>query len=162
MMDSIKTFWLKKNNRERLMLAACAVICCVYLFYAWFYSPITDAVENNLKQFTEKKATLAWMQQMQLQYKGMKKSQTVSSVKFLTLLAADIKHSTFSQFSYQLQQTGANNIQLSFDQVPFNAFIAWLYKLNEQYFFSIDQLKIEQSNISGLVKAMVLFNVNTR
>ena len=51
-----------------------------------------------------------------------------------------------------MQQTGAGNIQLMYDAVPFNAFMRWLYAFNEEYAVFIQELIVDKTDTSGVVK----------
>ena len=96
------------------------------------------------------------MQQVRQQSKNTKAPQTLTSSNLLTVLADQLNKSSFKQYPYQLQQTGVSDIQLIFDQVPYNAFIAWVWSVNEKYTISIKQLNVEHTELPGIVKLMMI------
>ena len=152
----MKAYWSNLNERERWTVGIGAVLCFVYLFYLFLYAPLTSALHNKSQQLAEKQETLAWMQQVHVQHKTTKAPQTLTSSKLLTVLADQLNTTSFKQFPYQLQQTGASDIQLIFDKVPYNAFMTWMWSINEKYTISIKQLNIEQTGTPGIVKLMVV------
>ncbi|WP_133128016.1 type II secretion system protein GspM [Legionella nagasakiensis] len=157
----MNTYWNNLNDRERWTLGLGGLVCFFYLFYLLFYSPLTNAVKEKSQQIAEKKETLAWMQQVRMQYKAGKVPEALSNTQLLTLLANQLNHTSFQQFPYQLQQTGVGDIQLSFAQVPFNPFLQWLWSLNKNYAISMKQLSVERGDAQGVVKMQVVITAKT-
>ena len=154
----MKAYWNSLNERERLVLSIGVGFCCCYLFYLLFYAPLARAVHNNARQLIEKQQTLVWLEQVRHLHKAKKVPETLSSAKLLTVLAEQLNTTSFTQFPYQLKQTGVSDIQLIFEQVPYNAFIHWLSTINDKYTVSIKQLTIERTKTAGVVKLMVIIS----
>jgi general secretion pathway protein M len=57
-----------------------------------------------------------------------------------------------------LQQTGAGDIQLTFDAVAFNSFITWLEKINQHYSITLKQFNAERTETPGIVHVMILIS----
>ncbi len=152
----MKAYWSNLSERDRWALGTGGVFCVVYLFYLLVYSPLTTAVHNKSQQLVEKQETLEWMQKVRVLHKTKKVPQTITSSKLLTVLADQLNTTAFKPFPYQLQQTGVSDIQLSFDHVPYNAFVNWLGSMNEKYTIVIKQLNIERTDTPGVVKLMII------
>ena len=95
------------------------------------------------------------MQQVRTQ-KIKKAPLSLSTSKLLTVLADRLNQTSFKQYPYQLQQTGVSDIQLVFDQVPYNPFVSWLWDINEQYAIAIKQLIIDRTETAGVVKLIIV------
>ena len=154
----MKAYWSQLNERERWMVGLGAVFSFIYLFYMIIYAPLGRAVHNQSQQLLEKQETLVWMQQVRQQYKAKTAPQTLTSSKLLTVLAEQLNKTSFKSFPYQLQQTGASDIQLSFDKVPYQALMSWIWSLNEKYTLSIKQLNVERTDVPGVVKLMIVIS----
>jgi general secretion pathway protein M len=155
----IMAFLEQLSERDRLMLTVGGVVCFFYLFYAACYNPLTNAVEKRAQQIVEEKATLAWMTQVKPLAHAQKNIETLSSAQLLTALSTQLQSASFHHFTYQLQQAGTHEIQLSFDEVPYEAYMTWLLSMNERYAFSIKQLNIERTAKAGVVKILLLIEV---
>ncbi len=155
MKDALKAYWNNLNDRERWMLGSGGVCCFFLLYYALLYAPLTDSVKEKSQQLKEKEETLVWMQKARSQYKRGTPAQALGSSQLLSVLANQLKSASFHGFSYQLQQTGAGDIQLSFDQVPYNPFVSWLWSVSQRYAFSIRQFNAERTGTPGVVKVLV-------
>ena len=149
--------WKNLNEREKWSVALGGIFCGVYLFYLTIYSPLTRAVASKEQQLQEKRETLAWMQKIQQQYRQTNPvTKKINNSKLLSLIATELSKSTFKTFTYQMQQTGAGDIQISFETVPYNAFITWLWEITHQYTIRLKELHIEHSATPGLVKLNLL------
>ena len=154
----MKAYWNNMNERERWMLGIGGVFLFFYVFYLLLYAPLTQSVHDKTQQLIENQETLAWMQQVSRHYKAKNPPKKLTNSKLLTVLAKQLNISSFKQFPYQLQQTGVSDIQLVFDKVPYNAFVAWLSSMSEKYAISIKQLNAEKTATPGVVKMMVILN----
>ena len=151
----MRAYWDNLNERERWMLGSGVVICFCYLLYLLIFSPLFNAVHKKSQQLVEKQETLVWMQQVRTQ-KIKKAPLSLSTSKLLTVLADRLNQTSFKQYPYQLQQTGVSDIQLVFDQVPYNPFVSWLWDINEQYAIAIKQLIIDRTETAGVVKLIIV------
>ncbi len=154
----IANYWNNLNERERWLVGIGSVCILIYLFYLLIYSPLTTAVNDKTQQLIEKQETVAWMQQVRQQTKIKSKAQPISNTKLLALIGNQLNDKPFRQFPYQLQQTGPGDIQLSFDRVPYQQFLSWLWTLNNEYIFTLKQFTAEQTATPGVVKLLVIIS----
>jgi general secretion pathway protein M len=159
MKDKISAFLNQLSERDRAMLGLGSLFCFFYLYYLILYSPLEKAVHNARQQLTEMQATKLWMEQARSGYKAQTKTIEISSNQLLTLLAGLLKNASFKSYSYQLQQTGSHDIQLTFDEVPFNDFMRFTRDLNEKYAFIVKQWLIERTSTPGVVKLSITIAV---
>lgn len=150
--EVMKSYWLNLSERDRLVLSVGGIVVLVYLFYVLIYGPLTDAVETRSQIWVEKQETLAWMKRQG----GAKPVSKQADRNLLSLFSTELKRASFSQFPYQLQQSGADTVQLSFDSVPYVDFLAWLRTLNRHYKMSITDLTVARTKLSGVVKVNVV------
>ena len=151
------TSWKNLNEREQAGLGVAGLFCVIYFFYLIIYSPLISAVANKNQQLQDKRETLAWMQKIQQQYHQVnKKTNSFDNGKLLALIASELNNPTFKVFTYHMEQTSSGDIQLSFEKIPYNAFITWLSKISHQYTIHIKTLHIEHTKTPGLVKLNLL------
>ena len=163
-MNAIKTrlfqFWNQLNDRERYLLLWGGVCFGLYLAYAT-YASLAEAVMANTQSLLEKKETLAWIKQAE---KQISSKQTGSAVldksKGLTVLSEQLKTASFHAFSYQLQQLNEDELQLSFEKVPYNAFLTWLSSTSKKYNITIKAFHVDRTDTRGLVKLTVIIALN--
>lgn len=156
----MKTYWNAMNERERWMVVIGLFCLLAYGYYLLLYAPLSNQVKSEAKQLIEKNRTLAWMKKLTPPKNGLQNKQKMDNSQLLTLIGTKLKKTTLLKYPYQLQQTGTGDIQLSFDQVPFNAFIHWLIAINQHYALHVKQFDANNTDKSGLVKLMIIISAN--
>ena len=111
-------------------------------------------------QLKEKIATLAWMNTIKHTDHKLSKKQKVDNNQLLTLLSAQLKENAPLKEPYELRQNGSGDIELTFNRVNFNLFIAWLDQINKQYTMQIKQFNAERTKTEGYAHVMILINTN--
>ncbi|MDF1757127.1 MAG: type II secretion system protein GspM [Legionellaceae bacterium] len=157
-MINIKEYLEQINERERRMLLVAAVFLCCYIFYALIYSPLVSSVKDKQKLLTEGKETLQWMKMVRSQYIDVTPTESLSGEEALSELSNELKHSSFQKFHYQLEQTNDGNIQLSFDEVPYNSFVIWLWDFCGKHAITVKQFSVDDKSPAGVVSVMVLLS----
>lgn len=157
----MKTYLSTLNEREKWMLIGAVLCLILYCYYLFLYTPLSHQVTQKSTQLVEKIATLDWMKKIRQKNHKSKTKETVDNSQLLTILATQLKEDSTLKFPYQLQQTGSGDIQLTFDAVAFNLFIAWLEKINERYAVSLKQFNAERTPTPGVVHVMVLLSAAT-
>lgn len=156
----MKAYWQQFNEREQKAVLLAGVCLGFYLLYELVYAPLTSAVQYGNHQLSEKQTTLTWMQHVQQTYTDEKKPpQAVGEGNLLSILTKMLSHTTFHRFPYQLAQTATGEIQLSFEAVPYNAFMAWLQIQTAQYTMTIKNMEMSKTEVAGVVKISVVFGV---
>ncbi len=155
----MKAYWQQLNEREQIAVVVMGVFAVLYLFYALIYAPLVSSVAAAQADWYVKKDTLLWMQHAEQNYDGEKKPQTVAAGNLLSILTQALNQSSFHRFPYQLSQTATGEIQLNFDQVPYNGFILWLQAQSTRYTMTIKHLDITKTDVPGVVKVSVMFSV---
>lgn len=149
-------YWNNLNERERWIAAMGFIATLFYLIYLLIYDPLTTSIHQKTKLLTEQEQTLAWMQTVRTQPSGNQSVKTISGSQLLTLIATELSTPLFKKFPHQLQQTNQGEIELTFDKVPYPAFLNWLWGLGNHYSIFIKQLTIEHTDIPGIVKTMII------
>ena len=154
----MKSYLSTLNEREKWMVLGAALCVVIYVYYMFLYSPLMSNVEQKSTQLIEKTATLEWMNKVKQQKNTSSVKQSVDNGQLPTLLATQLKNSAVLKFPYQLQQTNSGEIQLSFEQVPFNLFIQWLLQINNKYNINIKQIDVNKTPTPGLAQLMIMLS----
>jgi general secretion pathway protein M len=155
-MKALKIYWETLNDRERLMFTTGAIFLICYIFYAGIYSPLSSAVSEKKILLVEEKETLKWMEEVNNKYDNIKVSEPISSDQVLTLLSEQLKQSNLQRYTYQLEQTSTGDFQLSFEEVPYNNFVKWLWNFCGKYNLAVKQFDVNDKAAAGVVHVMVL------
>ncbi len=155
----MKAYFQNLNEREKWMIVLGGLATLFFIFYWFVYSPLQQAIEEKKLQLIDKQETLVWMQDARIHFKVTGHLQSLSNSQLLTLLAQQQQNKTFQGFPYQIQQMGSGDIQLSYEAVPFNAFLMWLKGLGEKYAVSLKQFTAERVETpAGVAKIQVVIS----
>ena len=148
--------WQQINERDRYVLIGGILFLLIVLIDLFIVSPLFSSIEFKQRTIIEKRSTLEWMSHLPRGTPLKSTNTTKNPTQILTLISQQLSASVFKSEHYQLQQLGNQDIQLSFDQVPYTQFVAWLWVFTEQNQLSIRQLNIERTNVVGAVKLQVI------
>lgn len=146
------------NEREKWMVLLGGACLFIYVYYALLYAPLARHVVQKNALLIEKINTLKWMNDVKKEDGASHTKQTVDNNQLLTALASQLKNNQTLSFPFQLQQTASGDIQLTFESVPFQAFLAWLAQMNAQYTMTIKQLDAEKTKTQGLTRLMIVLS----
>lgn len=153
-------YWQQLSEKDRWVSILGLICLVIYLFYLFVYSPLTTAVSNKSNQLQEKIETLNWMQTLESPRSATKNLQKINTSKLLALIATQLAPNPYQAFPYQLQQIGADNIQLSFQKVPYSLIMKWLWDLTTHYTVNLKEITIVRTDVSGSVKWTALLSAN--
>jgi general secretion pathway protein M len=152
--------WQQLNHRERLLLLWGAACLGLYLAYAT-YASLDNAVIASTQRLSEKKETLAWIQQAETQLSSKHTGTTaLDKSKALAVLSRQLKAASFDGFPYQLEQLSDAELQVSFEQVPYHACLAWLALMSKKYKITVKMFNMDRTETPGLVKWTVILVLN--
>lgn len=154
----MKSYLSTLNEREKWMLIGTALCLLLYIYYLFLYTPLNNSVTQKSAQLVDKMNTLQWMKKIKRQGRTTQTKQIVNNSQLLTALATQLKNDPTLKFPYQLQQTGSGDIQLTFDAVAFNLFIAWLEKINQGYAITVKQFEADRTKTPGVTRLMILIS----
>ncbi len=156
----MKAYLNSLNEREKWMVIGAGICLLGYLYYLFFYEPLSSRVTQRTQQLIEKTETLEWMKKVSKNYHAAKPKQSLDNSKLLTVISSKLKNNYTLNASYELQQTSSGEIQLTFDEVPFNLFIEWLAGLNQKYQLTIKQLEASHADKIGIVRLTVILSAS--
>ena len=157
----MKAYWNQLSEREQVLVGLGGIGGLALLFYLLIYDPLVSAVEERKAAWIDKKTTLQWMQRAQQTYAHEQPPIQVTAATLLSVLTELLSHVSFQRFPYQLEQTSSGDIQLTFDAVPYNLFVSWLQTQSKHYTLVIKSLYLSKTNTPGVVKAAVVFTVES-
>ena len=153
------SFWKKLSERDQWVLGLGLVCITFYLILEIIVFPLSKAVDARVLAVKEKQTLLTWMERVRLTSGEHKAPAHLDASKLLSALSEGLDKTSFHSFPHQLQQTGDEELQLTFDAVPYNAYVTWLFSMRKQYAFSIKQLNVKETKTPGVVNAILVITV---
>ena len=158
-LTKIQTFWDARSERERIYLQVSVVFLIFFLIYAVIFAPLWHAVASAQRNLNVAQNTLLWMKQVAPLAQKQREFKQLKRDPLLATLATELNKSELQQTKHEWQQLGLQQIQLSCQNVPYTALMAWWFKMNQAYVFSIKKLNLDKTSELGIVNATVLIEV---
>lgn len=157
----LKNYWASLNDRERWVTAGGVLCVCLYLYYLLLYAPLASHLQQARQRYQEQQDTLLWMRQQAplLRKNTTKIPDSLTSGQLLTQLSSQLRQISLQNFPAQLQQTTSGDIAITFEKIPMQIFLDWLWRMNQRYAISIKQCVFDSTEVAGLVKVQAVLAV---
>lgn len=149
-MEQLKQWYEGLDNNEQRIVMLAAVFFGVLILFFGLLKPINDSLNSLQTQVNSREKSVAlWKKSMPQIIANRGNTNTSSASLSLSNLV------TSSTRKYQLrvsrvQEKGATEIQVWFDNVPFNEFIKWVAELENSHSISIESVNIRTKDRDGL------------
>jgi len=152
-------YWKGLTEREQKLMWGLLGAMALFLPYL-IHLPLSHAITEQTRALHEKKATLAWMQASNKTWQSAPdadKPKQLGVTEALSVISHALDASSMHAFAYELTQLEGNTLQLSFEKVPYQPFLDWLFKMESKYNFNIQSLRAEKTETTGLSRLQVVF-----
>jgi general secretion pathway protein M len=154
-MDKLREWIANLSPRERNLVYAAGGLLFVALIYGVLVLPIQTTHARMAARVAKKQADLAWMQQRAPQAAaaaGM--AQAASGESLVALIDRTAREAGLASALRDQNPTGDSGMHLRFESASFDALIAWLASLQQQYGVTVESATIGGA-APGLVNATI-------
>lgn len=159
----IKSWFLKLNPRERIIVSGGGLIVALLLGYLFIWNPIITTRNELRQQAQEKQALIEWMRMateniQQLRQTSKSKPKVTTQQSLAALLNDSLNKQKLTIYLAQMQIMRPNEIRLNFKEVPFDNILTWLASLWEYHGVDVQTFNASKQTTAGLVQIdMTLF-----
>jgi type II secretory pathway component PulM len=153
---------LEKNEQSALKIAAVAIV--FFVLYQFIYLPFQtsmDNLDNQLKYHSELNQWLRSVTPSLANIASQGNKKTINASQLLGTTSRSLKDSKLKPFAFDLQQSDASAIQLSFKKVPYTDFIGWMDEFWQSYSLTINYLNVGQLKTPGMVSVNLRFELQS-
>ena len=142
--------------RERRMVYAAAALAGVALLYAAVALPLESLHARQSARVDRKTADLAWMRQAAPQVAAITARGGAAGQESLVVLVDRTgRESGLGSTVRDQSPSGENGLRLRLEGASFDAMVAWLAVLQQQYGVSVSDATIDSATAPGLVNASI-------
>ena len=141
--------------RERNLVYLAALVLGVALVYFAVVLPVTTAARHREARIVQKQTDLAWMRQVapQVMAAAAAGGGMAGGESLVVLVDRTARESGIVSSIRDQTPAGQTGLQLRLEGAPFDALMAWLASLQQQYGVRVDVAIIGAANAPGLVNA---------
>lgn len=146
---------MSREPRERIVLAAGAVIAAVLIFWRLVWMPLTGGVAEMRAELDEKTRLHVDLLRAAAiaPREGPARSRSTQSV--LVLVNQMVQGHGLGGAVTRTRLEGTNGVDVSFQNAPFNAVLSWLVALETEHGVSVESASINGSRQPGLVNGQI-------
>jgi general secretion pathway protein M len=149
--------------RERGLVYAAAAVVAVALLYALVALPLERLHARQAARVEKKTADLAWMRQATPQVTAVAgRSGGAGEESLVVLVDRTGRMSGLGNSVRDQSPSGANGLRLRIEGASFDAMVAWLASLQQQYGVSVSDATIAATTAPGLVNASITLTHGAR
>ncbi|MCX7120183.1 MAG: type II secretion system protein M [Gammaproteobacteria bacterium] len=159
MIEPIKTWFNNLLLREQKIVLTGGIIFFILFFYMALWNPLSTAVSNYKIKVRSEEQLLCYMQKALVRIQTLKASGAQIGTEqgdLLTVAEQTLTAKNLSSFLKQVQQPQHNQIDLTFENVPFDQLMLWLQALSAQYGVRVVQLSAARLPIVGAANVTML------
>jgi general secretion pathway protein M len=152
----LKVRFMALQPRERIVIAAGAVLVLITAIYTLGLAPLYKATSEREARVAQKQQDLAWMQSVAPRLSALGSSQphqASSSESMVVLVANSASSGNVAGALTGQTPDGVNGVRVRFEGVAFDALIVWLGALQKDYGISVREAEINRTQQSGQVNA---------
>ena len=149
--------WLESlESRERMMLAAGAVLLALLLLYTLVLAPLRSGYHSLEQSVDGQRATAVWMQEsaQTIRRLGGSGGGAVKGLGGRSLLAvtdATARAAGLGSALKRVEPEGGNSVRVWLEGAPFDVFIKWLGTLGSQHGVTASSVTLERNETAGRV-----------
>jgi len=153
----MRAWYANLADRERHMVTFGAVAAAVLLLLAVIL-PLNRNIAQARQRITTKQGDLAFIQSAvpQLAGAGPGLGAAATGESLVVLVDTSARESGIGKSLSSSQATADKGLRIRFDNVPFDALVAWLARLSQSHGVRVESAEIEAAGEVGLVNAGLL------
>lgn len=151
--------WLETlESRERMMLAAGAVLLVLLLLYVLVWAPFSSGYRSLKENVSGQRDTVVWMQESaqkirQLKSRSGAASKGLGGRSLLAVTDSTARAGGLGAALKRVEPEGGNSVRVWLEGAPFDILVKWLGTLSMRHGVDADTVTLERSAAAGLVNA---------
>jgi general secretion pathway protein M len=156
MFEPLRQYFLKLSRREQRIALLGAVAAALLLILA-ILLPLQRSVGALEQRVDRKRDDLLWLRSMAPQLSGLRASATPQLHESLVVLIdRTARQSGLEHALAGSQPSGNGGLNVRLEQASFDALVAWLAQLRDNYGIRVDSAVVDAGNSAGSVNASLV------
>ena len=159
----MKEWFLGLTQRERTMVQVAGLVLSVFIIYLLIIEPVSSTYAKNKKNVAAATETLEWMKTAAQEVKQLKgagiQAQRPQGKQFvLSMIDRSAKKAGLANVMKRVQPEGDAGVRVWFENAAFDELIKWLATIESEHGLSVNEINIEQAELTGLVNVRVFLD----
>jgi general secretion pathway protein M len=157
-MDQIKAWYRALQPHERLLVISAGAVVAFVLMIAILFGPLASSLRARQERVAHKQQDLVWMRSVSNSVRMMAASQPsgMSGEPLVVLINRTAQQAGITGALTNQAPQGDNGIRIRLEGASFDAMVAWLGVLDQQYGVRVDNANMDRGDKIGVVNASLL------
>ena len=151
---SIAVRYQKLSSQDQRALQGLAIFLACFLLYLFLWAPLSQWSQQQRADFIQQKSVYSWVQTHIAQVPTDHPRKTPDSQMLSPIIAQAAKE---SGITLTRVQPNDKHVSVWIDETPYQSLLPWLVNLETQQSLTIQQIRIDRLQQSGVVKAFIQF-----
>jgi general secretion pathway protein M len=154
-MEQIKIWYRGLQPRERLVVMSASAVVGVFLLIAILFGPLASSLRTRQERVANKQQDLIWMRSVSNSVRMMAAAQPAgtSAEPLVVLINRTAQQAGITGALTNQAPQGDNGIRIRLEGASFDAMVAWLGVLEQQYGVRVDNASMDRGDKIGVVNA---------
>lgn len=146
--------------REQTMVKVAGLVAAIFMLYLVVIAPISSNYSKNKKNVAAATATLEWMRSAAEEVKslhggGLTSERPQGKQLVLSVVDRSVRKAGLASVMKRVQPEGDSGVRVWFENAAFDELIKWLATVESEHGLSVNEINIEQTELTGLVNVRV-------
>jgi general secretion pathway protein M len=157
-MEQIKAWYQALQPRERLLVVSAGAVVAFLLLIMLLFGPLASSLRTRQERVANKQQDLVWMRSVSNSVRMMAASQTsgISGESLVVLINRTAQQAGITGALTNQAPQGDNGIRIRLEGASFDAMVAWLGVLDQQYGVRVDNASMDRGDKIGVVNASLM------
>ncbi|WP_185234670.1 type II secretion system protein GspM [Teredinibacter franksiae] len=152
-MNEIKEWWNQASSRDQMALVICGGLLGFYVLYIVLLKPVTGMRDTQLQKNIAQQQALERVRDYAAIYtsQGSSKESSASNGSIVEIVDSSLRQNNLKLSG--MQPSGANDVRIRLEQIPFDNLLAWLYEIEVRQRIQVKDISVATGSATGLVSA---------
>ena len=157
-------WWHTRSDHEKRNLMISGIVAVILLSYLLVIKPFNASLRERQQQVQYQSQLLQQIRPQVAKVQSLRQHlgevKTISTAELLTVISTSLQSAHLDAYANSIKQNESNQVQVEFQQVPFDKLTDYLENLWQRYEIHTQSFTaIPLANQSGLVKAQIILTL---
>ena len=156
--EQLKTWFKGLQPRERTIVLSAGVLISVAILYLGIFGPLVNAVATREARINTKQQDLVWMRSVANNVRMASAAQAggAGGESLVVLINRTAQQAGIASALVNQAPSGENSIRVRLERANFDAVVAWIGSLQQQYSIRVETASIDRGEKPGVINASLV------
>lgn len=162
--EQLKTWYKALQPRERMLVMSAGSVVAIAIVYLALFGPLAKALDGRQTRVERKQQDLVWMRSMSNSVRMAVASRPggMNGESLVVLINRTAQQAGIAGALTNQAPQGDNSIRVRLENASFDAVVAWLGLLEQQFGVQVENASVDRGEKIGVVNASLVLTRGAR